>query len=142
MRNERDYLLQRALDGDLTPEERQRLAALLEESPELGHELKRRGRLWTLVKENKEDSFGPFFATRVMARVSAGTADDAFAQALAWVFRRVAVVAMLLIVALTAYNMSVQQSIGNHRTPLETVLALPPVTLEMSIANINFSDVL
>lgn len=142
MKDERGFLLQRALDGELTAEQKERLAALLDESPELGQELRSRERLWTLVKANREDSFGPFFATRVMARVSSGTADDAFAQALAWVFRRVAVVAVLLIVALTVYNMSVQQSFGNHRTPLETVLALPPVTLEMSIANINFSDAL
>jgi anti-sigma factor RsiW len=142
MKDERDYLLQRKLDGELTAEEKERLAALLDESPGLRQELKRRERLWTLVKANREDSFGPFFASRVMARVSAGTAEDSFAQALAWIFRRVAVVAILLIVALTAYNVSVQQSFGNHRSPIETVLALPPVTLEMSIANINFSDAL
>lgn len=86
-----------------------------------------------LIRENTEDSFGPYFSSRVMNRINSRTSEDAFTQALVWLFRRVAVTALVLIVALTAYNVSTQHSLGNNRSTLEKALALPPVTLEISI---------
>jgi len=142
MKGEREFLLQRALDGVLTAEEKRRLAILLEESPALRLELERARQLRALIKECTENSFGPFFSSRVMSRIRSSDAEDSFAQALAWLFRRVAVAAIVLIVALTAYNISSQQALGNHRSPLEAALGLPPVTVSMSIANLNFTDTL
>jgi anti-sigma factor RsiW len=142
MNGEREFLLQRALDGVLTAEEEQRLAILLEEFPALRLELERARQLRALVKESREDSFGPFFGSRVMSRIRSSAGKESFTQALAWLFRRVAVAAVVLIVALTAYNISIQQALGNHRSPLEAALGLPPVTVSMSIANLNFTDAL
>jgi anti-sigma factor RsiW len=142
MKGERDFLLQRALDGVLTAEEEQRFALLSEESPELRLELERARQLRAMIKESREVSFGPFFSSRVMSRIRSSETEDSFAQALTWLFRRVAVAAIVLIVALTAYNISSQRALGNHRSPLEAALGLPPVTVSMSIANLNFTDAL
>ncbi|MFH1011343.1 MAG: hypothetical protein V1784_08955 [bacterium] len=142
MKDERDLLLRRALDGELTAEDEQRFATLLEKSPALRLEWERLRRLRALVKESREDSFGPFFSSRVMNRIHSSEAEDSFAQALAWLFRRVAVAAIVLIVALTAYNISSQQARGNHRSPLEAALGLPPVTVSMSISNLDLTDTL
>ncbi len=96
-----------------------------------------------LIRENTEDSFKPFFSARVMNRINASpAAEESFTRALAWVFRRVAVAAVILIVALAAYNISSQHSLGNGRSTLEAALALPAVTIESSIANYNLTDAL
>ena len=96
-----------------------------------------------LIQENTEDSFKPFFSARVMNRINVTPAEDeSFSRALAWVFRRVAVAAVVLIVALATYNISSQHSLGNGRSPLEAALALPAVTIESSIDNYNLTDAL
>jgi anti-sigma factor RsiW len=141
VKNEKDFL-RRALDGELTAEGEKRFAALLEKTPALRLEWERIQRLRALVKESREDSFGPFFSSRVMNRIRSGEKRESFTQALAWVFRRVAVVTIILIVALTAYNISIQHALGNHRSPLEAALGLPPTTVNMSISNLDLSDAL
>ena len=99
--------------------------------------------LTRLIKENTEDSFKPFFSARVMNRINASPVEEeSFSRALAWIFRRVAVAAVVLIVALTAYNISSQHAQGNGRSTLEAALALPAVTIESSIANYNLTDAL
>ena len=142
MKGERYLLLQRALDGELTSEEERRFAIFLEESPALRLEFERARQLRALIRESTEISFAPFFSSRVMSRIRSRGTEDSFAQALAWLFRRVAITAIVLIVALTAYNVSSQHALGNHRSPLEAALGLPPVTVSMSIANLNFTDAL
>lgn len=142
MKRRKDILFQRALDGELSMEEERRLAALLEESPSLRLEFERVRRLRALVEESREDSFKPFFSSRVMSRIRAQAKEETFAHALAWLFRRVAVAAIVLIVALTAYNISQQHAAGNHRSALEAVLGLPPATVSTSISTLSLTDAL
>jgi anti-sigma-K factor RskA len=100
-------------------------------------------RLARLIQENAEDSFKPFFSSRVMSRLNANSAaEESFTRALAWMFRRVAVAAVILIVALAAYNISSQRALGNSRSPVEEALALPAVTIESSIVNFSLTDAL
>jgi anti-sigma factor RsiW len=141
MKNERD-LLRRALDGELAAEDEKRFAALLEKTPALRSEWERIQRLRALVQESRENSFGPFFSSRVMNRIRSGEKRESFTQALAWIFRRVAVAAIILIVALTAYNISTHRALGNHLSPLEAALGLPPATVSTSISNLDLSDAL
>jgi anti-sigma factor RsiW len=142
MKHRRDILFQRALDGELTAEEERRFAALLEESPSLRLEFERVRRLRALVKGSREDSFRPFFSSRVINQIRSQAKEESFARALAWLFRRVALAVIILIVALTAYNISRQQMAGNHRSPLEAVLGLPPATVSTSISTLSFTDAL
>ena len=94
-----------------------------------------------LIRENTENSFDPFFSARVMSRIKSKVdTEDAFSRALVRIFRRVVLAAIILIVVLATYNISTQQELGNHRSPLEKALALPPVTVEMSITNLDLSD--
>ena len=99
--------------------------------------------LTRLIQENTDTSFKPFFSARVMNRINASpAAEESFTRALAWIFRRVAVAAVIVIVALAVYNISSQHSQGNGRSTLEAALALPAVTIESSIDNYNLTDAL
>lgn len=96
-------LLLKSFDAELKPKERQQLeeglrldAGLLEEK----HKLEK---IRTLLAE-KEDDFSPFFETRVMGRIEGlamnGWAGNLFTERLSFVFRRVALLSLGIMLAL------------------------------------------
>jgi hypothetical protein len=97
------------------------------------HEVKVDQKLCELLKENV-DSFDPFFATRVMARVQSTTANqEAWAVNLGKAFRRVAAAAALAAGILIAHNISSQWEYRNDSSAIEMTLGIPPATFATSI---------
>jgi len=127
-------VLEAALDGRLTEHERRRFEDLLRTSPGLRAEFEQRKALRKLVAAEAAEGFDPFFATRVMGRISAEMRDPVgFSAELAPAFRRVLVAAAVLIMALATYNISANWEYRFDSNPLEMALSLPPSTLETSI---------
>jgi hypothetical protein len=129
-------LLYRSLDEDLGQEERAELDAALAGSADLRRErdelLAMRGKVATSAAE----SFGPFFAERVMRNIAEereGQAEGArFFESLQYAFRRVALVAAAVVAFLLIYNMnqggsvSVAAAFGAEDTAtIEEVLTAP-----------------
>ena len=133
---ERDLeLLYRSLDGELTPEERLDLEMALAGSADLRRERDEAMAVRGLVKAAASDSFGPFFAEKVVRAVRAmreeGVAGTRFFESLAHAFRRVAIVAAAVAAFLLIYNLnqvgslSVAAAFGAQETGIEDVLSAP-----------------
>lgn len=96
--------------------------------------------LQQLVAESS-GSFEPYFATRVMARLSASAMlKPDFATALSILFKRFAVAAALMIVSFASYNIVTQWEYRQVSSPLEMALALPPATIDSSINYLDFEE--
>lgn len=139
-RNESTELLKRYLNGDLSEAQAADCRRLLETSPELQEEFSGMRGLQQLVAESS-GSFEPYFATRVMARLSASAMlKPDFATALSILFKRFAVAAALMIVSFASYNIVTQWEYRQVSSPLEMALALPPATIDSSINYLDFEE--
>lgn len=128
-------LLYRSLDGKLSGEEQRQLEEALADSPELRKEKERIMAIRSAISASAARSFRPFFAERVMRRItSAGEkrrSAEVFFESLQYAFRRVAVVGAMVIVILAAYNflktgdVSVAGVFGMPQETLEEVLESP-----------------
>lgn len=103
-------LLYRSFDSELTEKQRRRLEAALADSAELRGEKDRILDLRKAIAESSGRSFRPGFADRTLARAQSarptpGAADLLF-ESFKGVFRRIAVVSVLLLVALAAYSLT------------------------------------
>jgi hypothetical protein len=86
-----------------------------------------------LLKANV-DTFDPFFATRVMARVrTTSFVQEAWAAGLSATFRRVAVAACLSAGILIAQNISTQWEYRHDSSAIEMTLGIPPATFATSV---------
>jgi hypothetical protein len=77
--------------------------------------------------------FAPFFASRVMQRIEAeGSRNglESIDAALRWGFLRVATAAVVLAIAVGAYNVMEPGNLGVYTSTLESVLGLPSQSLE------------
>lgn len=84
-----------------------------------------------LVADSAERSFAPHFAGRVMDRLPGLEANDERFAALLWArFQRVAVAASIAAAGLAAYNTAQTADAGYAASAVESVLALPPLTLD------------
>jgi hypothetical protein len=133
--NRRDRnLFRRALDDSLSQADSERLRRLLEISPDLQREMNQRIRLretmGRVVRASAVDAAPPFFADRVMRRLTpARSLEEDYANALSWLFRRVAVACVLIVTGIAAYNVANSARYTPDQSTIEAVLALPPVTL-------------
>lgn len=128
-------LLYRSFDGELSPDERAELESALAGSPELRREQDELLATRRAVKASAAESFGPFFAERVMRSIREEREEEAegarFLESLQYVFRRVALVAAALVAFLLIYNMnqggvSVAAAFGTEETvTIEEVLTAP-----------------
>jgi anti-sigma factor RsiW len=129
-------LLYRSFDGELSREERAELDSALADSPELRRERDELVAVRGAVKSSAADSFAPFFAERVMRGVREereGEGEGArFLESLQCAFRRVALVAAVLVAFLLIYNMnqggsvSVAAAFGAEETAtIEELLTAP-----------------
>jgi hypothetical protein len=88
-------------------------------------------RKWLDVGEPSQ--FGPFFASRVMRRIESEESGNGFESidaALRWGFLRVATAAVVLAIAVGAYNVMEPGNLGVYTSTLESVLGLPSQSLE------------
>ncbi len=77
--------------------------------------------------------FEPFFASRVMQRIESEESGNGFESidaALRWGFLRVATAAVVLVIAVGAYNAMESGNVGVYTSTLESVLGLPSQSLE------------
>jgi anti-sigma factor RsiW len=130
--NDRELLI-RFRDGELTEEERDRVERRLREEPELAAKYERLRSTVEALRSAVPDSFGPFFATRVLSRMRAekkGTSESLY-EALRWTFVRVAIACLVLAVGLGVYSAI---GAGYGGTIVEAMLGLPEATLETALA--------
>lgn len=103
-------LLYRSLDAELTEKQRRRLEAELAGSEELGRERDRILAVRKAIAESPGRTFRPGFATRTLVRLRSGrpttSAADLFFENFKNVFRHIAVVSAVLLVALAAYSLT------------------------------------
>ena len=126
-------LLIRYRDGELGERETQAVRERLQDEPELRAGLSRLEHLSGDLARSAADSFGPFFATRVMAGIRADirSTPDLMYEGLRWAFARVAVVAAVIVVAIGTYSAI---DGGYSATVVDAMLGLPDVTLESAMA--------
>ena len=116
-------LLYRSLDASLTPGEQSRLDAALRRDQGLRDEYERLIRLRGLVEGQESPAFQAGFTRRVMERLAtesgarpasdaAGEASPDFENALALMFRRVAVAASIAAIMLLTYNLATTGSVS------------------------------
>ncbi len=91
--------------------------------------------LGRLLRQNRADSFAPFFVGRVMTRLE--RAPESLATALNGLFRRLALAGALAVALLAVYNVTDAAATADGepvRSTLETVLALPSLGLDAAVA--------
>ena len=123
-------LLYRSFDTSLNPEEQKKLDEAMEQSDQLRKESERIKIIRKKLEANKEQSFNPFFADKVMQRInkiSIMDNNELFYESLFKVFKPVMVAAILLIIGISSYNIA-----NTRQFSLEGVLAVPEVTLEQA----------
>lgn len=130
MKSEDSELLLKASLDELSPDESKRLEDLFARDPEAKGELERLRRIESLVAGAPQESFAPFFATRVMQRLDSERAGQttSLADSLTRLFYRVAPAALVLAVALFAFG-AVTRS-DDSQSLLESALGLQAVTLD------------
>ena len=129
MTPDRTQLL-RLLDGSLDAATAQRLHSRMEHDADLRAE-------WNHLQTTQDAlqthsaAFDDGFARRVMQRLRAATGSEAaLADALQWLFVRVEVAALTLIVLLAVYNVTAMSEAIGAASFLETLFGLPGTTLE------------
>jgi len=130
-------LIQKAALGELSPEEQFLLEEAVKQDPVLQAELDTAKKVSSLVKDSGEPEFQPFFTTRVMQRISEqaeGGMD--LAAALSSVFRKVAIAATVIIIALTSYNITSQWDERDQLSTMELAFNLPSLTIDKALDNI------
>lgn len=107
-------LLYRSFDDDLNEKEKKQLEEAMENSVELRREKEQIEVRRQAVSDSAAQSFKPFFAERVMGRIQArGQKEntlEAFYDTLKAVFRRLAVAAAVIMIALITINLIIGES--------------------------------
>jgi anti-sigma factor RsiW len=128
-------LLYRSLDGDLKDKDRKKLDEALEQSEELRREKERILEQRQAVADSASQSFGPFFAERVMRRIEGlgqkKNGWEAFYESFMGAFRKVAIVSAAVLVILISYNVIKSDIVPEDElffmadTTMEEILDLP-----------------
>jgi len=132
---ERELIL-KALEDNLSAEESRRLQSLFEASPKLKEEYNDLLNTQQMIAWAKYDSFKPYFADRVLKRLRGETDSifsDDFYISLVHNFYRLAFTVLLLVMLLGSYNIFSADNTSNDQPVIESVIALPP----MSVINTN-----
>ena len=126
-------LLIRFASGELADEERARVETRLREEPELAATYERLRATVDSLRASVPDSFGPFFATRLLARIRAeGVAStESLYDELRWGFARLAVACLVVVVGIGIYA-AVGGGYGGSF--VEAMLGLPETTLATALA--------
>ena len=135
--NENDMLL-RMLEGRLSEEEEKLMRLRLAESPALRQELERLQRLRWVMRASADETAGrslkPMFSDRVLARIAESpvpipaSAIDDMVGFLSRLFRPVLAFGLLLVVALTLYNVNIASEYDEQGSITETVLGMPTLS--------------
>lgn len=128
-------LLYRSLDVDLKVKDQHRLDKALEESEELRKEKERILVQRQAVADSAGQSFGPFFAERVIQRIETLSPKknglEVFYENFMAAFRKVAIVSAVVLVLLISYNVIKSDIVPEDElffmadTTMEEILDLP-----------------
>jgi hypothetical protein len=128
-------LLYRSLDGDLKGKDQKKLDEALEKSEELRKEKERVLAQRQAVADSASQSFGPFFAERVMHQIEGlgqkKNGWEAFYENFMAAFRKVAIVSAAVLVILISYNVIKSDIVPEDElffmadTTIEEILDLP-----------------
>jgi len=125
-------LLYRSFDEKLTPAEQQQLKEALNQSKELQEEQKRIAEMRIKIKESSTQSFKPFFAERVMQKISRScekeNKQEMFFDSLFSIFRPMAIAATILLLVIMSYNI-----MKTDRLSLAGAFATTEVSLEEAV---------
>lgn len=123
-------LLRRSREEELSPLEEERLGRLLAHYPELRAEQSDLAETEARVAEAAPTSFAPFFSSRVMGRIERRREEGrAFPEQLAFLFRRLALVVLLISAGLAIYNVTTAPSWAEDSL-VERVIGVPSPTLD------------
>jgi hypothetical protein len=128
-------LLYRSLDGNLKDKDQKKLDEALEKSEELRKDKERVSAQRQAVADSAGQSFGPFFAERVMHRIEGldqkKNGLQAFYESFLAAFRKVAIVSAVVLVLLISYNVVKSDIVPEDEiffmadTTMEEILDLP-----------------
>jgi hypothetical protein len=127
-------LLYRSFDDDLDEKEKNELKDALKNSEELRREKEKILAQRKAISESGAESFKPFFAERVMARIDALSEKpgvENFYETLRTVFRPFAIVGAVALVALLLYNLGIGDILSSDEvfyvsdSAIEEILQLP-----------------
>ena len=129
-------LMLKALEDDLSSDERDRLKTLFDASPELRDEYDELLHTQKWVAYARYDSFKPYFAERVLQRLQ-GDRDSIFSDdfyiSLVHNFYRLAFTVLVIIMLIGSYNIFSADNTSTKQPVIESVIALPP----FSVINTN-----
>ena len=127
----------RALTGELSASEREAFERTLATDDALRAEWEHLQKVSGLLQESRADSFRPFFATRVAQRIksqreaSTSSAEtESLTDALVWLFRPLAPVAIAVVAFLALSNWNERELIGDDASFLAAIFAAAPATPE------------
>jgi anti-sigma factor RsiW len=126
-------LLIRYRDGDLSEEETARIDARLRGDARLKSRLENLDELAAVLEQGAADSFGPFFATRVMARIrrsDAAAPVEGMYESLRWMFARAVVACLVMAIGIGLYS-AIGGGYGGSM--VDAMLGLPEATLETAL---------
>ena len=132
MQNEDEELLvTRYLDGDLSDEEKATFDRLVKQNATLARRVHEAKAIETLVAEAPTARFKPFFASRVVSRITAEQRSPSieFADAIARLFPRIAAPAGAVAAFFMAGNVSAAAADVSF---IEAVLGMPASTPDLS----------
>jgi anti-sigma factor RsiW len=120
-------------DGDLEGEEAEAFERRLQGDAGFRVRLEGLDRVAGALRQEADASFGPFFATRVMARIgrsgSSAPAESMY-DALIWLFPRLAAACLVVMIGIGAYSVLLG---GYGGSVLDAVLGLPEATLATAL---------
>lgn len=127
------YLLEQALDDNLTPSERHEFESLVQHDASFARQFEREQRMHQLTTDGAPQSFDDHFAHRVMKRMRTAAANAAipFEATLILLLRRFAPVPLIVAVVLANYNTYVgTQYLGAGASFVEVLFGVPPITID------------
>lgn len=129
--DDRRILIEKALDGSLSAEDRKVYDAFLANDPTFAAEVKSRNELALFMSSNSSDSFSPFFVDKLMKKVSSGDGQfrtDSLLESLMWTFKRVAFASAFVVVALLSFNTLTSED--SSQSLVEMAFDIPAVTID------------
>jgi len=128
----------KALTGELSASEREAFERALATDDALRAEWERLQEVSGLLQESRADSFRPFFATRVAQRIKSereastlsSAETESLTDALVWLFRPLAPVAIAVVAFLALSNWNERELIGDDASFLAAIFVAAPATPE------------
>jgi anti-sigma factor RsiW len=131
MNERKRFLLERAIDGRLTPDEREEFESLVQNDAAFARQVERERQMHRMAADAAPQSFGDHFAHRVMKRVRTAADVLPFEVAMMALLRRLAPMPLAAAGVLASYNAYVgTKYLGAGASFVEVLFGLPPITID------------